>query len=152
MELARIENMSFDKEGVPKGNGSPGKEVLDKLRMEHLNSEERNILENTCLNYQDIFYLLGNKLSSTNAMRHSITLVPGTTPINTRPYRLAVPKTTDASGERKWRILVDFKKLNERTIGNAYLLPDITEILNQLGQSKYFSCIDMVIGYHHIEY
>jgi hypothetical protein len=45
----------------------------------------------------------------------------------------------------------DFRKLNEKTIGNAYPLPDITEILDQLGQSKYFSCIDMVMGYHQIE-
>ena len=28
---------------------------------------------------------------------------------------------------------------------------DITEILDQLGQSKYFTCLDMVMGYHQIE-
>jgi hypothetical protein len=111
-------------------------------------------------------------------------LVPGTIPINTRPYRLleaqkaeierqvdklldegiieesnspwnspllVVPKKMDASGERRWRIVVDFRKLNEKTIGNAYPLPDITEILDQLGQSKYFSCIDMIMGYHQID-
>ena len=33
---------------------------------------------------------------------------------------------------------------------NAYMLPDVTEILDQLGQSKYFRCIYMVIGYHQI--
>jgi hypothetical protein len=33
--------------------------------------------------------------------------------------------------------MVDFRKLNEKTIGNACPLPDITEILDQLGQSKY---------------
>jgi hypothetical protein len=111
-------------------------------------------------------------------------LVPGTVPINTKPYRLPeaqkaetekqvtklaneniieessspwnsplliVPKKADASGEVKWRLVVDFRKVNEKNIGNAYPLPDITEILDQLGQSKYFSCIDMAIGYHQIE-
>jgi hypothetical protein len=111
-------------------------------------------------------------------------VVPGTAPINTKPYRLpetqkaeiekqvdklldegiiqesnspwnspllVVPKKTDASGEKKWRIVVDFRKFNENTVGNAYPLPDITEILDQLGQSKYFSCVDMVMGYHQIE-
>jgi hypothetical protein len=39
-----------------------------------------------------------------------------------------------------------FPKMNEKTIGNAYPLPDITEILDQLGQSKYFACIDMVMA------
>jgi hypothetical protein len=53
--------------------------------------------------------------------------------------------------KRKWRLLVDFRKLNEKTVGDAYPLPDITEILDQLGQYKYFSCLDMVMGYHQIE-
>jgi hypothetical protein len=47
--------------------------------------------------------------------------------------------------------MVDFRKLNEKTIGDAHPLPDITEILDQLGQSKYFACLDMVMGYHQIE-
>jgi len=41
--------------------------------------------------------------------------------------------------------------LNEKTIGDAHPLPDITEILVQLGKSKYFTCLDMVMGYHQIE-
>lgn len=36
-------------------------------------------------------------------------------------------------------------------MGDTYSLPDVTEILDQLGQSKYFSCVDMVMGYHQIE-
>jgi hypothetical protein len=34
---------------------------------------------------------------------------------------------------------------------DAYPSPDITEILDQLGQSKYFSCLAMAMGYHQIE-
>jgi hypothetical protein len=64
---------------------------------------------------------------------------------------LIVPKKEDASGEKKWRLVVDFRNLNEKSVGDAYPLPDITEILDQLGQSKYFSCLDMVMGYHQIE-
>jgi len=48
-------------------------------------------------------------------------------------------------------MVVDFRKLNEKTIGDAHPLPDITEVLDQLEQSKYFTCFDMVIGYHQIE-
>ena len=36
-------------------------------------------------------------------------------------------------------------------MGDAYPLPDVTEILDQVGQSKYFSCIDMVMGYRQLE-
>jgi hypothetical protein len=73
--------------------------------LDHLNSEERKTVENTCLDYQDIFYLPGDKLSSTNATRHSITLVLGTTPINTRPYRL--PEAQKAGIERQVEKLLD---------------------------------------------
>jgi hypothetical protein len=48
-------------------------------------------------------------------------------------------------------MVVDFRKLNEKTVGDAHLLPDITEILDQLGKSKYFTCLDMAMGYHQIE-
>jgi len=47
--------------------------------------------------------------------------------------------------------VVDFRKLNEKTVGDDYSLPDITEILDHLGQCKYFTCLDMVMGYHQIE-
>jgi hypothetical protein len=46
---------------------------------------------------------------------------------------------------------VDFRKIKEKTIGDAHPLPDIAEILDQLGQSKYFTCLDMIMGYHQIE-
>ena len=45
-------------------------------------------------------------------------------------------------------MVVDFRKVNEKTIGGAHPLPDITEILDQ---SKYFTCLDMIMGYHQIE-
>jgi len=62
-----------------------------------------------------------------------------------------VPKHLDASGQQKFRLVVVHRKLNEKTAGNAYLLPDITEILDQLGQAKYFSCLDLAMGYHQID-
>jgi hypothetical protein len=64
---------------------------------------------------------------------------------------LVVPKKEDASGQRKFRLVVDYRRINVKTMGNAYPLPDITEILDQLGQAKYFSCLDLAMGYHQID-
>jgi len=64
---------------------------------------------------------------------------------------LIVPKRAGPVGQPKWGMVVDFRKLNEKTVGDAQPLPDITEILDQLGQSKYFTCLDMAMGYHQIE-
>jgi hypothetical protein len=40
--------------------------------------------------------------------------------------------------------------MKKKTISDAHPLPDIMEILHPLGQSKYFTCLDMVMGYHQI--
>ena len=64
---------------------------------------------------------------------------------------LVVPKRAGPDGNRKWCLIVYFRKLNEKTVGNAYSLPDITEILDQLGEFNYFTCLDMVMGYHQVE-
>jgi len=65
---------------------------------------------------------------------------------------LVISKKVGLDGKRKWRLMVDFRKLNEKTAGDAYPLPDITEILDLLCRSKYFSCIDMVMSYHQVEF
>jgi hypothetical protein len=45
---------------------------------------------------------------------------------------------------------VDFRKLNEITENEAYGLPNLIEILESLGSSKYFSTLDLASGYHQI--
>jgi hypothetical protein len=45
----------------------------------------------------------------------------------------------------------DFRVLNEKTIGDAYLLPNIIDILDQLGEARYFSVCDLASGFHQIK-
>jgi len=60
---------------------------------------------------------------------------------------LIVPKKLDASGRRKWRICVDFRKLNDVTVGDSFPLPNIQDILDKLGRARYFSALDCASGY-----
>lgn len=60
---------------------------------------------------------------------------------------LVVPK----KGKQKWRVVVDYRKLNEVTIADAYPIPNIEDILGQLGDSKYFTALDLASGFHQIE-
>ena len=62
-----------------------------------------------------------------------------------------VPKKLDASGKQKWRLVVDYRKLNEKTIDDKYPLPNIDEILDKLGKCQYFSTLDLASGFHQIE-
>ncbi|XP_025266084.1 uncharacterized protein LOC112638471 [Camponotus floridanus] len=56
----------------------------------------------------------------------------------------------DTSGKPKLRVVIDFRKLNELTIGDSFPLPNITDILDQLGNAKYFSTLNLASGYHQI--
>lgn len=63
---------------------------------------------------------------------------------------IVVPKKIDASGKRKWRLCIDFRKLNDKSIGDSYPLPNIQEILDKLGRARYFSALDCASGYWQI--
>jgi hypothetical protein len=60
---------------------------------------------------------------------------------------LVIPKKADALGRKKWRIVVDFRKLNDVMIGDSFPMPVISEILDALGKCKYFSTIDCAGGF-----
>ena len=72
-EAALLGFTEQDEDRVDQGI-SRGERVIDKLRTDHLNTEERKSLSEICFDYQDIFYLPGDKLSSTDVVRHSIQL------------------------------------------------------------------------------
>ena len=61
-----------------------------------------------------------------------------------------VPKKPDSQGNKRWRLVIDYRKLNDKTIGDAFPLPNITEILDQLGSAKYFSTFHLASGFHQI--
>lgn len=70
------------------------------------------------------------------------------------PYNsplVIVPKKADSKGNKQWRMVVDYRSLNSKTIGDAHPLPNITEILDRLGGAQYFTVIDLASGFHQVE-
>lgn len=156
--------------------------VLQNLRTEHLNEEEKSSIFDICTSFSDIFHLPSDKLTVTDAISHSIQTTSDK-PIHSRLYRYpeihkkevdsqitkmlnegiikpstspwssplwVVPKKLDASGEKKWRLVVDYRNLNQITIGDSFPLPNIEEILNQIGHSQYFTVLDLTSGFYQI--
>lgn len=84
-----------------------------------------------------------NDLLNQGIIRHSF--FPWSSPI------WIVPKKRGARGKDKWRLVIDYRKLNEKTIDDRYPIPNITEILDKLGKCLYFSTLDLASGFHQIE-
>ena len=108
-----------------------------------------------------------------------IILKPGANPVKQRPFaitgerRAAWVKLTDQllrdgkiePGHCSWnspsfpvpkkkpgdyRLVVDFRALNEATENDAHPLPRIEEILQRQGKFKIWSVLDMKDGYHQV--
>jgi hypothetical protein len=107
-----------------------------------------------------------------------IDLLPGTVPIAKRPYRMAPTELAELKlqivelqqkgficpSSSPWgapvlfvtkkdgsmRMCIDYRSLNEVTIKNKYPLPRIDDLFDQLQGAKYFSKIDLRLGYHQL--
>lgn len=159
------------------------KEVISRLRTDHLNKEERINLETLCNKYADIFYIEGEALTFTNKIKHRIRTTDEV-PVYSKSYRYpyihrdevrdqigkmltqgiirpsesawsspiwVVPKKADASGKTKWRLVVDFRKLNEKTYDDKYPIPNINDVLDKLGNCQYFTTLDLASGFYQVE-
>ncbi|KAH8332277.1 hypothetical protein KR074_008542 [Drosophila pseudoananassae] len=74
---------------------------------------------------------------------------PSRSPYNS-PAWVVDKKGTDDNGSKKKRLVIDFKKLNERTIADRYPMPSIPMILANLGKAQFFTTLDLKSGYHQI--
>jgi hypothetical protein len=105
-----------------------------------------------------------------------IDLLPGTTPISKRPYRMSSDQLQELKAQIKelmdkgfirsssspWgapiifvgkkdgtqRMCVDYRSLNDVTIKNKYPLPRIEDLFDQMRGAKVFSKIDLRSSYH----
>lgn len=73
---------------------------------------------------------------------------PSNNPENS-PMTLVLKKL-DAIGKSKFRLILDYQKLNNITVGDKMPMSQIQEVLDSLGKSKYFTVPDLASGFYQI--
>lgn len=66
------------------------------------------------------------------------------------PIHVVNKKGVDKEGNPNLRMVIDFRKLNEKTIPDRYPIPDTSVILANLGKSAFFTTLDLKSGFHQI--
>ncbi|GJZ02478.1 hypothetical protein Tco_0520439 [Tanacetum coccineum] len=128
--------------------------------------------------FEDVFLDDLSGLPPQRKVEFRIDLIPGATPIEKSPYRLAPSEMQELSEQLQelqdkgfiqlshspwgapvlfvkkkdgsFRMCIDYHELNKLTIKNRYLLLRIDDLFDQLQEAHYFSKIDLRSGYHQL--
>jgi hypothetical protein len=141
-------------------------------------ADQTSQLHNFSVDNVDIFSQGTHDLGRTSIVKHQI-FTDGSPPIRQRPYRTAPTQRENITGHIQsmleddiiepsaspWaspvvlvkkkdgstRFCVDYRKLNAVTKKDSYPLPHIQESLDLLGQTQYFTTLDLFSGYWQVE-
>jgi hypothetical protein len=117
-------------------------------------------------------------LPPSRACDHAIPLIPGARPVNIRPYRyppsmktkiekqiaemlaqgLIQPSASLFSSpvllvkkkDGTYRFYVDFRHLNALTLKSKFPVPVFDQLMDELSNASWFSCLDLRAGFHQI--
>ena len=142
-----------------------------------MTQSQKDSIQDLKVIYKDVF-TDPQTLPPPRTYDHAIPIIPGSTPVNSRPYHYSPLHKTEIEKQVQqllqaglithshspyaspvllvkkkdgtWRLCVDYRKLNDITVKNRFPMPVIDEILDELAGSKVFTKLDMRSGYHQV--
>jgi len=153
-------------------------EAIDAMHLgDNLAPEEQEVLKSLILKYSDIFACSSQDLQRANVAPFKID-TGDAAPLKENPRQMdpkrmeiidnklqelldngviepcaspwAAPVVVVQKEGKEPRLCMDYRRLNKVTKKNSYPLLRIDDILQTLGQSKYFTTLDAKSGYHQI--
>ena len=127
--------------------------------------------------YRDLFQWGDGPLTCAHKYEHEIRLIPGAKPVKhkTRRFSADQEQLINAEVEKllnqgvleksnspwnarivmaynhyrgKYRVCLDLRDLNARSLADSYPLPNLQDLLQRLQGSKYFTTLDLYQGFH----
>ena len=153
-------------------------EQIDLSSIKNWSKSFQQQVNELLIEFQDIFALSDLELGKTNLVKHHISV---TNPVPFKDRHASIPPSqfeplrkllrnmeklgTIRKSNSPWsssivlvkkkdgnlRFCIDLRKLNARTVKDAYALPRIEETLDYLAGSKWFSALDLKSGYWQME-
>ena len=144
-------------------------------QMAHLSVSQRRVLIKRIWPYRSIF-VAGQTQMPTAATDHVARILGGSTPVSLNPYRTALWKRklideqvqdllnqdliepslspwsapvvlVEKPGQRgKWRLCIDYRKLNEAVDTVIWPLPRMDDCITQVQSASWFTCLDLAWG------
>lgn len=74
---------------------------------------------------------------------------PSSSPFNS-PLLLVPKKPLPGTNEKRYRLVLDYRKVNELLVDDKYPLPRMDELLDNLGKARFFSSLDLFSGFTQI--
>ncbi|GBC30198.2 uncharacterized protein LOC110064491 [Rhizophagus irregularis DAOM 181602=DAOM 197198] len=132
-------------------------EETNEIKYKDLEKLQEKELKDLVKEYEDICIYGDKKISKTNIVKCNIRL-KDEMPINQKAYRESTENREIIKREidkmLKEGIIQEsynFRKINQMTITDAYLLPRIDDLLEKFRVAKWFTTIDLASGYWQIE-
>lgn len=148
------------------------------FNLDHLKGKDKQVMQNLLENYKHLFANTVRELEGCDTVLHNINL-KDSIPVRQRPYRVpyhlreeldkqinellesdiiqesdspyAAPVLFVKKSDGTYRLVCDFRKLNEKTIDDSFPIPNITEMIDSLSGAKFFSTLDLTSGFYQMK-